>query len=188
MRYRVNCIIISLLAGLVILALVINVLEIRELKRSLNNRPLESASYSLTSKPTDMHVTSTRNAWIYPENVSDITSLMWSRVLIIQKQHLRHVAMVLQRLGYRLHSDQWQIMWSHDYPFTSHRALIMNLKPHQKVHRFMRSHDYCDVTQINHFAGTGYFTNKASLAGTKFPFMPRSYRLPQEAALFRKEV
>lgn len=49
----------------------------------------------------------------------------------------------------------------------------MNLKPDQKV---------------NHFAGSGYFTNKASLAGAKFSFMPRSYRLPQDAALFRKEV
>lgn len=48
----------------------------------------------------------------------------------------------------------------------------MNLKPDQKV---------------NHFAGSGYFTNKASLAGAKFSFMPRSYRLPQDAALFRKE-
>ena len=47
----------------------------------------------------------------------------------------------------------------------------------------------CDhYTQVNHFAGSGYFTNKASLAGAKFSFMPRSYRLPQEAALFTKEV
>lgn len=41
---------------------------------------------------------------------------------------------------------------------------------------------------MNHFAGSGYFTNKASLAGAKFSFMPRSYRIPQEAELFRKEV
>ena len=51
----------------------------------------------------------------------------------MQKQHLRHVAIVLERLGYQLHSDRWQLMWSHDYPFTSHRALMMNLKPYQKV-------------------------------------------------------
>ena len=134
MRYRINCIIISLIVAVALLVIVINVHELRELKRSLNNQRVQ-ATYSLTSKPTDVHVISTytRNAWVYPENVSDMISI--SDVIIddMQKQHLQHVAIVLQRLGYQLRSDQWQVMWSHDYPFTSHRALIMNLKPHQKV-------------------------------------------------------
>ena len=67
---------------------------------------------------------------------------------IMQKQHLRHVAIVLERLGYQLHSNQWQLMWSHDYPFTSHRALIKSLKPHQKV----RSCDTADqIRSCDHY-------------------------------------
>lgn len=71
MRYRINCIIISLLVALALIIIVINILEIRELRRSVDSR-LHDTSTSLISKPTDLHVTTTqtRNAWIYPENVS----------------------------------------------------------------------------------------------------------------------
>ena len=75
MRYRINCIIISLLVAVALLVIMINVYELRELKRSVNHRI--HATYSVTSKPTDLHVITTsyaRNAWIYPENVSDVIS------------------------------------------------------------------------------------------------------------------
>ena len=74
MRYRINCIIISLLVAVALLIIVINVHELRELKRSVNNRLHDT--YSVTSKPIDRNhaitTTSTRNAWVYPENVSDV--------------------------------------------------------------------------------------------------------------------
>lgn len=70
MRYRINCIIYSCLVVLVLLVIVFNVLEIRQLRRSLDNRLKETAT-TLTSNPTDLHVipTKTRIAWVYPENV-----------------------------------------------------------------------------------------------------------------------
>lgn len=76
MRYRINCIIISLLVAVALLVIVINVHELRELKRSVNSRLHDT--YSVTSKPMDRnHVITTthrhtRNAWVYPENVSDV--------------------------------------------------------------------------------------------------------------------
>jgi len=71
MRYKINCIIISCLVGLALLVIVINVHEIRELRRSLNNRA-QLQDVTITTKSTDHHVitTQTRNAWVYPENVS----------------------------------------------------------------------------------------------------------------------
>ena len=71
MRYRINCIIISCLVGLALLVIVINVYEIRELRKSLNNQ-LQLQDVTIATKPTDQHVTATqvRNAWVYPKNVS----------------------------------------------------------------------------------------------------------------------
>ena len=78
MRYRINCIIISLLVAVALLVIVINVHELRELKRSVNNRLRDA--YPVTSQPSSKpidrdHVITTtysRNAWVYPENVSDV--------------------------------------------------------------------------------------------------------------------
>ena len=66
MRYRINCIIIGLLIIVAFVIIVINIIEIRELKRSVNARLNRTTT-------TDLHVipsyVQARNAWIYPENV-----------------------------------------------------------------------------------------------------------------------
>ena len=64
------------------------------------------------------------------DNNSAVSDIMDNN---LQSQHLQHIANVLQQLGYQLDKDQWLVFWSHDYPFTSHRALMMNLKSNQKV-------------------------------------------------------
>lgn len=54
--------------------------------------------------------------------------------------YLKHVTGVLESVGYTLdggtYSD-WDVLWSHDYPFGNSnptlKTAIMNLKPHQKV-------------------------------------------------------
>lgn len=48
--------------------------------------------------------------------------------------HLRHVYNVLQRLGYEegTLSDNWDVLWSHPYPFTVLPEL-KQLQTHQKV-------------------------------------------------------
>ena len=73
MRYRVNCVIISLLIILSLLIIVINIVELRELRRSVDTR-LHHPTSSLTAVvPTVRHVitTQSRYAWIHPESVSE---------------------------------------------------------------------------------------------------------------------
>ena len=73
MRYRINCIIISLLIILVLFIIVINIVEIRELRRSVETR-LHQTTSSLTAVPIQPHVITaqTRYAWVHPENVSQL--------------------------------------------------------------------------------------------------------------------
>ncbi|KAJ1528388.1 hypothetical protein ONE63_006803 [Megalurothrips usitatus] len=80
--------------------------------------------------------------------------------------HLKHVNNLMKRLGYeeaRL-EDNWDVLWSHPYPFTSLPAL-KHLQPHQKV---------------NHFPGSGFITNKANLAMMDIPHVPKAFRLPKD--------
>ena len=52
--------------------------------------------------------------------------------------YLKHVTGVLESLGYNIDGgtySEWDILWSHDYPFgdAAMKKLLQNLKPHQKV-------------------------------------------------------
>lgn len=51
--------------------------------------------------------------------------------------HLKHVFNVMRRLGYEDSTieDNWDVLWSHPYPFTILPAL-KHLKPYQKVRKF----------------------------------------------------
>lgn len=61
---------------------------------------------------------------------------------------------------------QFDLIWSHDYPFTS----ITKLKPRQR---------------INHFPGTGFITNKLTLSTTpNVPHILKAFRLPLEKDRF----
>ena len=49
--------------------------------------------------------------------------------------YLKHVKIVFERLGFIVSSGDldWDVMWAHDYPFTSMAKIITALKPHQRV-------------------------------------------------------
>lgn len=66
--------------------------------------------------------------------------------------HLLHVKNVLGRLGFNNPkdlnvTDDWDLMWAHDYPFFK-LPTLRQLKDHQR---------------INHFPGSGFITNKVSM-------------------------
>ena len=49
--------------------------------------------------------------------------------------YLKHVFNVFERCGYAVGNDNsnWDVLWSHEYPFVSLKTKIGKLKPHQKV-------------------------------------------------------
>ncbi|XP_058119655.1 probable tubulin polyglutamylase ttll-15 [Anopheles ziemanni] len=86
--------------------------------------------------------------------------------------HLLHVHNVLQRLGIEQttnDSNEWDLLWAHDYPFR--QINLQRMKPHQLV---------------NHFPGSGYITNKVDLSTTRLPYIPAAFKLPAGASLFRE--
>ncbi|XP_048586419.1 probable tubulin polyglutamylase ttll-15 isoform X2 [Nematostella vectensis] len=92
--------------------------------------------------------------------------------------YLDHVLAVFNRIGYlRVESagQRWDVLWSHDYPFAVDELdeRLKQLEPHQKV---------------NHFPGSGFITNKASLAVSHFPFHPLAFEIPKDKKKFLKEV
>ncbi|CAG7689968.1 unnamed protein product [Allacma fusca] len=87
--------------------------------------------------------------------------------------YLKHVFKVFNTFGYnRGYIDaDWDILWSHDYPFTTLKTTLENLLPHQMV---------------NHIPGTGYITNKMNLARINLPYIPQAFLLPKEMDMLLK--
>ncbi|KAK4326664.1 hypothetical protein Pmani_002823 [Petrolisthes manimaculis] len=81
--------------------------------------------------------------------------------------YLTHVTNVFTRLGYDLvdEKDDWDVLWSHNYPFRELKTTLTQLKSHQRV---------------NHFPGSGFITNKVNLAISGLPYIPRAFRMPAE--------
>ncbi|KAJ0176252.1 hypothetical protein K1T71_008426 [Dendrolimus kikuchii] len=79
---------------------------------------------------------------------------------------LKHVHLVLNRLNYEQTTNytDWNLLWSHDYPFRLLYPNLHNLKPHQKV---------------NHFPGTGFITSKVDLATSESKYIPKAFKLPK---------
>ncbi|KAG8182938.1 hypothetical protein JTE90_010567 [Oedothorax gibbosus] len=79
---------------------------------------------------------------------------------------------LFQRMGYRIHFHEhmdWDILWSHTYPFYSLAKEMANLKTNQKV---------------NHFPGSGFITQKANLATLPINHIPKSFSLPNNKENF----
>lgn len=96
--------------------------------------------------------------WIYGKSSSE--------------DHLKHVNLVLQRLGYKhgTNESDWDVLWAHDYPFRAlYPQLQRHLKPHQKV---------------NHLPGCGFITNKVDLATTDIKYIPKAFKLPADRDKF----
>uniref|UniRef100_T1L481 Tubulin--tyrosine ligase-like protein 9 n=1 Tax=Tetranychus urticae TaxID=32264 RepID=T1L481_TETUR len=88
----------------------------------------------------------------------------------MESGYLRHVIESLDRIGYQRvdgFNQEWDVLWSHDYPFG--KEFFTSLRPHQKV---------------NHFPGSGYITNKVSLATTSMDHIPKAFHLPKEKDKF----
>lgn len=85
--------------------------------------------------------------------------------------YLKHVFDVLSHVGFVTgdYTADWSLLWSHDYPFKTFAPQLSSLKPYQK---------------INHFPGSGYITNKVSLATSTMKFIPRAFKLPEDRDKF----
>lgn len=99
------------------------------------------------------------------------TPIVWVEGKKLESGYLKHVFAVFDRIGYALGNgdSDWDVLWSHEYPFESLAKKMSVLKPHQKV---------------NHFPGSGYITNKVSLAVSTNPFIPRAFKIPKEKRQF----
>ena len=98
--------------------------------------------------------------------------------LLIQNQdsgYLKHVFAPFQRAGYTQvnydTTDDWSVMWAHDYPFKKIKPIMMKMKPHQKV---------------NKIPGSGYVTNKVNLATSESPFIPKAFKIPDDVDKLKK--
>ena len=92
----------------------------------------------------------------------------------IDSGYLKHVYAVLDRAGYvRVNynlTDDWSVMWAHDYPFTDIKPVLMKMKKHQKV---------------NKLPGSGYVTNKVNLATSNLPNIPKAFKIPEEVSMLK---
>lgn len=97
--------------------------------------------------------------------------IVWVEGKHAHSGYLKHVFAVFDRIGYAEGDGEsdWDVLWSHEYPFEIFSKKISNLKPHQKV---------------NHFPGSGYITNKVFLATTNSPFIPMAFKIPTEKQKF----
>lgn len=60
---------------------------------------------------------------------------------------MTHVFAVFNRLGFQMWKpgEQWDVMWSHGYPFNAFQEDLKNLKPHQKVHTLNENHSHFTI-------------------------------------------
>lgn len=91
--------------------------------------------------------------------------------------YLRHVVEIFERVGYQLVNGSvdpnWNVLWSHDYPFGGGGKFFRELQDHQRV---------------NHFPGSGFVTNKVGLATTNLLHIPKSFNLPRQKKEFLEFV
>lgn len=89
---------------------------------------------------------------------------------------LHHVITTFDRAGYDVKGGpgNWDVMWSHEYPFKYFPTSFgEQLKPHQR---------------INHFPGSGCFVSKPRLTSLPYSYIPRAFKLPQQAQELREEA
>ncbi|KAK6186581.1 hypothetical protein SNE40_008595 [Patella caerulea] len=152
-------VIIAILAIGVILTL-LNIYELHKMKED------HSMHHSWVSEP-EVEGRTGKNAKKMP--------VVWVTGKKKESGYLKHVYNVFNRIGYVTgdENSDWEVLWAHDYPFVSLSKHLSDLKPHQKV---------------NHFPGSGYITNKASLAATKMDFIPTAFKMPTDKENFTQYV
>lgn len=98
---------------------------------------------------------------------TDSSPVVWVQGQQLEVGYMRHVFNVFERIGYRTgnSASDWDVLWSHDYPFKTMSADLGHLKPHQKV---------------NHFPGSGCLTNKVQLVTSELSFIPKAFLMPSQ--------
>lgn len=89
-----------------------------------------------------------------------------------EDRHLDIIMSVFEKIGYNIeknNSSQWDVLWSHVYPFHVLNRQMARLRPYQKV---------------NHFPGSGYITQKANLAMSASKHVPKAFVMPQNKESF----
>lgn len=112
-----------------------------------------------------------------PEFGTSSRPIVWMNAKNLRSGYLKHVMAVFSRIGYtrtEARSRLFDVMWAHDYPFGGDlKEMLQHLEPHQK---------------INHFPGSGFITNKVSLAVNHFQFIPPAFVIPKDTEKFLEEV
>uniref|UniRef100_A0A0L8ICW7 Tubulin polyglutamylase ttll-15 n=2 Tax=Octopus bimaculoides TaxID=37653 RepID=A0A0L8ICW7_OCTBM len=100
---------------------------------------------------------------------------LWVHAKKLESGYLQHVFNVFESLGFATNGGEnnWDVLWSHEYPFDVLDHVIRRMKPGQKV---------------NHFPGSGYITNKVSLATSEFKFVPKAFKLPEDKNKFQNYI
>ncbi len=86
----------------------------------------------------------------------------------IESGYLKHVIEVLNGVGWTqtdFESGDWDLLWAHDYPFRTLKDVLSSSSKGKRV---------------NHFPGSGYITNKMSLATSTLPHVPKAFQLPKQ--------
>ena len=86
---------------------------------------------------------------------------------------VKKVTQILCRYGYRKEdfntTEDWDVMWAHDYPFKKIRGKMLGMKPGQRV---------------NKFPGSGFITNKVNLATSGLKNVPQAFQIPAQKEKF----
>ncbi|KAH8040024.1 hypothetical protein HPB51_009280 [Rhipicephalus microplus] len=143
----------------VVSLLVVSIALLYEVRQLCLNNNILLVSLNATTKATN-----------------EVKPIVWVYSKGSDQSHLRHVIESFRRYGYRLgeRADRWSVLWSHDYPFTELASDMRELKPGQVV---------------NHFPGSGYITNKASLSTDRsIRELPLTFRLPAQKDEFLQNI
>ncbi|XP_062596927.1 probable tubulin polyglutamylase ttll-15 isoform X2 [Saccostrea cucullata] len=139
------------------LGIVLTLLNIYELHKMRETGALQQVSQPQVEAGTGKHAVRMPVVWVAGKK--------------LESGYLKHVFAVFERIGYVTGDgeSEFDVLWSHEYPFEQLARKISDLKPHQKV---------------NHFPGSGYITNKVSLAVSNNPYIPRAFKIPKEKDKF----
>ncbi|XP_033096623.1 probable tubulin polyglutamylase ttll-15 isoform X2 [Anneissia japonica] len=101
--------------------------------------------------------------------------IYWINARHLHTGYLDHVMAVFDRIGYSKGGpdSEWDVLWSHDYPFTELQDKISKMRSHQKV---------------NHIPGSGFITNKVTLVLSDIEYIPKAFQMPQQKFSFKQYV
>lgn len=126
--------------------------------------------YELRKLQTDHLNLHLANPEAVNEHLSKKAPIYWIYGKHVDSGYLNHVMRVLERIGYvrGTNNSNWDLLWAHDYPFGYIQSLN-HLKPNQRV---------------NKFPGSGWITNKLSLATSNIKQAPKAFRIPNDKEKF----